>query len=255
MSLAGSLCQSLSVPHRRQPVRVLAQRGEHQVETDPLNPGGRLLRAAEMDSSYIDLADPAHLEFDYVRWLRIVVRAAGATRVLHIGGGACALARALAAESPQGRQEVCEIDGDVLALAREHMGLTNKPGLKIRHVDGAAHLRTQPDDSWEAIVIDAFTGAQVPPELVSTETMQHARRVAPLTLINVVDNRQAKHLTQIAQALGDAYEHLFHLGQSVGNTLVVGSVKRLDHATIAARAAADPAPARLMTQASRRTTD
>ena len=63
-----------------------------------------------MEASYVDLADPTHLEFDYLRWIRIVLNVAGARRVLHIGGGACALARALAAQDPGGRQEVCEAD-------------------------------------------------------------------------------------------------------------------------------------------------
>src|SRR5256885_16563613 len=109
------------MPHRQSRVRTLAERGELTLEVDPLRPSGRLLRQAGMDASYVDLAAVTHLEFDYLRWLRIMLRAAGARRVLHIGGGACALARALAAEDPGARQEVCEIDADVLAVAREHL--------------------------------------------------------------------------------------------------------------------------------------
>ena len=63
-----------------------------------------------MDASYVDLADPMHLEFAYLRWMRIALRVAGAHRVLHVGGGACALARALVAEDPGGCQLVCEIE-------------------------------------------------------------------------------------------------------------------------------------------------
>ena len=106
------LCQAVPVPHRQTRTRTLARRGELIVEVDPWRPSGRLLRQAGMDGSYIDLADITHLEFDYMRWLRIVLRVAGARRVLHIGGGACALARALAAEDPTGLQEVCEFDAD-----------------------------------------------------------------------------------------------------------------------------------------------
>ncbi len=32
-----------------------------------------------MEASYVDLADPTHLEFDYLRWIRIVLDVAGAT--------------------------------------------------------------------------------------------------------------------------------------------------------------------------------
>ena len=82
--------------------RIVARDGDLVVERDPRRPTGRLLRQADMEASYVDLADASHLEFDYMRWMRIVLRAARARRVLHIGGGACALARALAAEDPSG---------------------------------------------------------------------------------------------------------------------------------------------------------
>ena len=120
------------VPRLRSEQLTLARSGDLVAERDPLRPGGRLLRQGDMDASYVDLADPTHLEFDYLRWIRIVLRAARARRVVHVGGGACALARALAAEDPGGRQEVCEVDAGVLALARDHLGLRRAPGLRVR---------------------------------------------------------------------------------------------------------------------------
>src|SRR5450755_2684510 len=132
---------------------VVARRGDLVVEQDRIRPSGRLLRRAGMDCSYVDLADPSHLEFDYLRWMRIVLRSAHARRVLHVGGGACALARALAAEDPAGRQHVCEVDADVLALAREHLGLRRMPGLQVRRAEGRGFVRRQASASWDAIVI------------------------------------------------------------------------------------------------------
>ena len=93
-----------------------------------------------MDASYVDLADPAHLEFDYLRWLRIVLHAARARRVLHLGGGACALARALASEDPSAGRTCARSIADVLALAREHLGLRRMPGLRVRQTDGRGFL-------------------------------------------------------------------------------------------------------------------
>jgi hypothetical protein len=173
---------------------VLARRGDLVVERDPLRPSGRLLRQGEMEASYVDLADPAHLEFDYMRWIRIVLRSARARRVIHIGGGGCSLARALAAEDPGGRQQVCEVDPDVLALAREHLGLRPKafgPGrpLRVRRAEGRAVVARQPDSSWDAIVIDAFVAATVPRALITVQALADAARVAPLTVVNVVENR------------------------------------------------------------------
>ena len=115
-----------------------------------------------MDATYVDLADARHLEFDYLRWLRELVEAAGARRVVHVGGAGCALARALAAEHPDHRQEVIERDAAVVEVARGHLGLRRAPGLKVRVGDGRATLAGRPDGSADAVLVDAFAGAQVP---------------------------------------------------------------------------------------------
>jgi hypothetical protein len=227
--------------------RTIAARGDLIAERDPLRPSGRLLRQNEMDASYVDLADPSHLEFDYLRWMRIVLRAAHARRVLHLGGGACALPRALAAEDPGGRQEVCEVDAEVLALAREHFGLRRVPGLRVRHAEGRAFVAAAADAGWDAVVIDAFVGATVPRRLITLQALADVARVAPLALVNVVDNRAAHDVRTVAAGLTAAYAQVWTLGGRTGNTVVAaGAVGfELDLGRVAAQAAADPSPARL----------
>jgi len=212
------------------------------IERDPLRPSGRLLLLDGMEASYVDLADPSHLEFDYLRWMRIILRAAHARRVIHVGGGACSLARALAAEDPEGRQQVCEIDSRVLELAREQLGLRRTPG---RVTDGRDFVAGQPAASWDAIAIDAFVGATVPRRLITAEALGDVARVAPLALVNVLDDRAARELQLIAAGLSAAYPRVWALGGRTGNTILVGSTRRLDLAWIAAQAAGDPSPARL----------
>jgi hypothetical protein len=224
----------------------LARSGDLVAERDPRRATGRLLRQGDMDASYVDLADPSHLEFDYLRWIRIVLRAAHARRIVHIGGGACALARALAAEDPGGRQEVCEVDADVLAIAREHLGLRRAPGLRVRNADGRAFLAGQEGSrAWDAVVIDAFVGASVPRGLISVEALAGVARVAPLVLINVLDNRAARDVRTIGAAVTLAYPRVWALGGRAGNTILVGAVAALELDRIAAAAAADPSPTRL----------
>jgi hypothetical protein len=232
--------------HRQARPKTIAHLGELSAEVDPRRPSGRLLRHDGMDASYVDLADPAHLEFDYMRWLRIVLRGAHARRVLHIGGGACTLARALAAEDPGGRQEVCEVDAGVLAVARQHLGLRRAPGLRVHHAEGRDHLTAQSSASWDAIVIDAFMGARVPARLVTVEALREAARVAPLTLVNVVDNRAARDVHAVAASMAAAYPSVWTAGQPVGNTIVVGSAADPQNLVrLPALLAADPSPARL----------
>jgi hypothetical protein len=234
------------VPRVRAAPTVLAQRGELVVERDPERPTGRLLRQREMEASYVDLADPSHLEFDYMRWMRIVLRVARARRVLHVGGGACALPRALAAEDPDGRQEVCEVDPEVLALAREHFGLRRTRGLRVRLAEGRACVAQQRDSNWDAVAIDAFVAATIPRRLITVEAFTDVARVAPLALINVLDDRSAREVGTVAAGLAAAYPRVWSLGGRAGNTVVVGSVATPDLGRIAGQAAADPSPARLI---------
>jgi hypothetical protein len=228
---------------------IIASAGDLIVERDPRRPSGRLLLQGQMEASYVDLADPTHLEFDYLRWIRIVLELAGARRVLHIGGGACALARALAARDPGGRQEVCEADSDVLEIARAHLGLHRVPGLRVRHAEGRAFLAARPAARWDAVVIDAFAGAIVPRHLITAQAFALVARAAPLALVNVVDNRSAREVRLVAAGLATAYPSVWTLGARAGNSIVAGSATPQQLALVAARAAADPSPARLTTPA------
>jgi spermidine synthase len=232
---------------RRAPV-LIAQVGDVIAERDPERISGRLLRHAGMDSSYVDLADERHLEFDYMRWMRIVLRAARARLVLHVGGGACALARALAAENPESHQLVCEVDATVLTLAREHLGLRRAPGLRVRHAEGRAFIAHQAATSWDAIVIDAYVGAAIPRTLVTVEALADAARVAPLALINVVDTPAARELHAVASAVAAAYPRSWALGGRTGNFVVVGSRApvRVPVQRISEQVASDRSPARLI---------
>ena len=154
-----------------------------------------------MDASYVDLADARHLEFDYLRWIRIVLRAFDAQRVLHVGGAACTLARALVAEHAASRHEVVEVDPRVFEIARAHLGLRRQPGLKLRVGDGRAAVAARDDESADAIVVDAFVGARVPRHLATSEACAEFGRVAPLTVINVVDAAGRPDARAITSAL------------------------------------------------------
>jgi hypothetical protein len=229
--------------------RIVARDGDLIVERDPRRATGRLLRQADMEASYVDLADPSHLEFDYVRWMRVALRAARARRVLHIGGGACALARSLAAEDPSRRQLVCEVDGRVLALAREHLGLRRAPGLRVRRAEGRAFVERQARGSWDAIVVDAFVGALIPRQLVTAEGLAAVARAAPLALVNVVDDRSARELRLVAAAVSEAYPRSVALVGRAGNSVLMGGVRLPDLDLVAARVAADRSPASLVAPA------
>jgi predicted O-methyltransferase YrrM len=241
------------VPRRRAAPEVIAETGDLTVLRDPARPTGRLLMQGDMEASYIDLADPRHVEFDYLRRMRDLVELTGARTVVHVGGAACALARALAAARPGDRQEVLEADPAVLEVARAHLGLRRAPGLRVRRADGRAALAARREGSADAVLVDAFVGARVPRHLVTEEALADAARVvAPggLVAVNVVDSRRLADAAAIAAGLGAAFAHVLAIGPAAvlgrrrgGNVVLVGAHRALPTERLAARAAADPSPA------------
>jgi protein-L-isoaspartate O-methyltransferase len=227
---------------------VVAADGDLVVERDPGRPSGRLLRQNDMDASYVDLADARHLEFNYLRWIRIVLRAFDAHRVVHVGGAACTLARALLAEDRTGRHEVVEVDQRVFDIARAHLGLRRQPALKLRVGDGRAAVAAHADGSADAIVVDAFVGARVPRHLVTSEAISGFVRVAPLTVVNVVDTAGLPDTRAIAAALAEAYPHVaaFSGARRGGNVVLFGSSSMPRYAHLESAVAADAAPAQLL---------
>ena len=164
------------------------------IEADPSRPSGRMLFLDGHESSYVDLADPTHLEFSYVRRIGDVIDLVRPPRqpveVLHIGGGGFTLPRYVAATRPRSRQVVYEHDAGLVQVAREHLGLRPLPGLRIRVGDARERLAERPAGSADVVVGDAFAGVLVPPHLATVEFAAEVRRVLRpdgVYVLNVID--------------------------------------------------------------------
>jgi spermidine synthase len=241
------------VGRRRAAPQLVASAGELAVLRDRDRPSGRLLRQGEMDASYVDLADVRHLEFDYLRRMRDLAEAAGARRIVHVGGAGCALARALAAADPAARQEVIELDPAVVELARRHLGLRRSPGLRVRVGDGRALLARRAAGSADAVLVDAFVGARVPRHLATAEALADLARVARLAAVNVVDSRPLHDASAIAAGLSEAFPYVLALGAPAvlakrrgGNAVLAGAHELPPLDRLRARAAADRSPAAVL---------
>ena len=152
-----------------------------RVVEDPARPTGRVLELDTLRHSYVDLADPTYLEFAYVRAIASaadVVRPAGVPlRALHVGGGGLTLPRYLATTRPGTASLVLEIDGGVVDLDRERLGLQTGNGIDVRVQDGRVGLASEPSASRELVVGDAFGGLSVPWHLTTREALADVRRV------------------------------------------------------------------------------
>jgi hypothetical protein len=165
-----------------------------KVLVDPFRPTGRLLQLDTLRHSYIDLADPRHLEFAYMRAFGTVVdamRPAGEPiSALHIGGGGGTLPRYVDATRPGSDNLIIEIDQGVIDIDREQLGLVTGNGIEVEVRDGRTALRTQPDRGRDLVVMDAFGGVAVPWHLTTREVVQDVQRVLGpdgVYLVNVID--------------------------------------------------------------------
>jgi SAM-dependent methyltransferase len=237
------------------PVEVPVSGALARIEPDPGRPGGRLLMIGRQDASYVDLDDPTHLAWPYVRRIGDVCDLVRAPRApidaVHLGGGAATIARYVAATRPRSRQLVVELDEAVLALAREHLGLRPHPALRVRIGDAAELLPRRRDASADLVVTDAFDpDGNVPAALTTPEFTAEVRRVlrpSGVHVLNVVDTRGAPLARAHATTLATAFAHVALVAprsmlrrRARGNALVLASAAPLPVGELTRRAASSP---------------
>ncbi|MEE1786081.1 fused MFS/spermidine synthase [Streptomyces sp. SP17BM10] len=222
--------------------------------------GGWLLTLDGTPQSYVDLADPTHLEFEYTRRLGHLADAlAPAGRpldVLHLGGGALTVPRYVAATRPGSRQQVIEVDGPLLALVEEHLPWQG-PGVDITATvgDARAALAAVPGGSLDLVVADVFHGSRTPAHLTSLEFLRLAAaalRPGGCYAANLADGPPLAFARAQAATLRAVFPEVCLIaeapvlrGRRYGNILLAGSTAPLPVADLSRALAADVFPARL----------
>ncbi|MBT2250176.1 fused MFS/spermidine synthase [Arthrobacter sp. BHU FT2] len=217
--------------------------GDCELIADQDNSTGWLLKINGVMSSHIDLADPLFLDFEYMRWIAALIESrwppsdvAGSgqkLRGLHLGGGACSLARYVAAAYPDARQVVVELDGKLAEYVRGWFDLPKAPLLRLRVGEARAVTETLTPDTRDFIIRDVFAGAFTPRPLTTAEFTAHARRVlAPggLYVVNSGDAPDLKNAREDAATIAAAFEHTLIIadpamlkGRRYGNMVMAGS--------------------------------
>ncbi len=218
-----------------------------------------LLTVDGAPQSYVDLDEPAHLEFEYTRRLGYVLDTVAADArpldVVHLGGGALTLPRYLAATRPGSRQDVVEADRGLLELVTEHLPLAEGSGVVLHAADARTWLEAAPDDSADVLIADVFGGSRVPAHLTSLSYAREAERVLRpdgVYLANLADAAPFAFLRSQLATFLDLFGQLALIaepgvlrGRRFGNAVLVASHRPLDTAAVARRTAADVFPARV----------
>lgn len=211
-----------------------------RVELDGARPGGRLLRLDTLRHSYVDLDDPTFLEFRYARVFAEVIDATapgGPLDAVHIGGGGFTMPRYLAATRPGTQNTVLEIDGRLVELDRDQLGLDEVPGVDVRIGDARILLGAIADGSQDVVLGDAFGGLAVPWHLTTVEAIREVRRVlrpGGVYVINVIDYPPTRFAKAETATLLEVFDHVAVLapqaaldGVDGDNFVLVASMREL----------------------------
>ena len=185
-----------------------------RVEPDPQRTSAQVLVLDDLRHSYVDLADPTHLEFAYIQRFAAAVDAAFPAgrplRAVHVGGGGFTMPRWLAATRPGSTSTVLEVDAGVVDLGRRELGVDAIPDLDVRLGDARTTLATLPTASADLVVGDAFGARSVPWHLATTEFVDEVRRVlrpGGLYVLNVIDRDPLALLSAVTATVGERFVH------------------------------------------------
>lgn len=221
-------------------------------------PNGWLLSVDGVAQSYVDLDDPKHLEFDYVRRIGDVIDCLpeGPFQTLHVGGGACTLPRYLAATRPGSTQLVFDPDNELIEFVRERLDLRSVPQLRVRISDGREGVATRRDDSADLLVLDAFVSAAMPSRLMTGEFIADVARVLRPTgtfVANISDGPGLAFVKRVIATVANVFEDVVLLGdpgvlrgRRFGNLVIAASASPLPVDEITRKSASAAFPARLM---------
>jgi spermidine synthase len=222
------------------------------IAADPGHPTGRLLKLDGITNSYVDLKDPTILPLAYTRWMANAMLTAaprGPVDAVFVGGGGFTLPRWLLATHRGSTARVLEVDGKLVDLDREQLGLRTTPSLRAVVGDARMTMRDVPDGRADVVVGDAFSGLTVPWHLLTEEWLEQVKRVLKpdgLYLLNLIDFDELELAKAEIATLGEAFREVRVVaapdgegGPKAGNLVVIASDRDLSGFDFSADEAVD----------------
>ncbi len=210
-----------------------------EVVVDANRPSGRLLVLDAARNSYVDLSEPTHLEFRYLKVMVDVIDVEsppGSLDVISIGGGGFTLPGYLDATRPGTDHVVLEIDASLLDIGRTDLGFGDEATVIVD--DARRSIEGLPVGSADLVVGDAFSGLTVPWHLTTVEFVEEvSERLAPdgIYTVNVIDRADLEFARAEAATLLEVFEHVavfappdYLAGVTGGNFVLVASRGPID---------------------------
>ena len=210
------------------------------IEPDPYQDGAFILEVDGTPQSHVFIDDPGELFFEYIRRIGHVLDQVGEPgqpiTAVHLGGGALTLPRYIEATRPGSRQQVIELEQDLIDFVREHLPLQRNANIRIRYGDARevmGKLPTGLHGNVDVVIVDVFSGARTPAHVTSVEFYQEAAKLLSphgVLIVNVADGPglafargQAATLQAVLPNVIALAETQVLKGRRFGNVVLVGS--------------------------------
>ena len=184
------------------------------------------------------------LDFEYMRWIAdflddaYPVETRAKSRLTHLGGGACTMARYFAHAWRGSRNTVVEIDSELAMLARELFHVPRAPAVKIRVGDAREVTDGFKPATRDVLIRDVFTSATTPRSL--TTVVFYGKVRASLCELGLYVANCGAHadLTEAKEELAGMIEVWPHVaaiadppmlkGRRYGNIVLIGANQPLE---------------------------
>jgi len=233
------------------------------IETDRWVPGSFTLVVDGTPQSHVNMDDPSELFFEYIQRMGHVIDQIGMPgepiTAVHLGAGAFTLPRYIEATRPGSRQQVVEIESDLVDFVRAHLPWSPRAQIKVRHGDARAVLAKFPAGlrgSVDLLVVDIFSGARTPAHVTSLEFYTEAVSLLAddgIVLVNVADGpglafakAAASTLSAVVADVAVLAETQILKGRRFGNVVLVGSRSPLPLEWMPRILAGGPHPAKVV---------
>jgi len=230
------------------------------VQADRFIPGAYELVVDGTPQSHVNLDDPTNLFFEYIQRMGNVIDLIGdpgaPITAIHLGAGGMTLPRYIAATRPGSRQQVIELEQELVDLVRSALPLPRGADVRVRYGDAREVLGKLPGGligAADLVVVDIFSGARTPAHVTSREFYAEAARLLSPTgimLVNIADGpplrfakSQAATLAQVLPNAAVLAEAQIVKGRRFGNFVLVGSASPLPEKWLPRLMAAGPHPA------------
>jgi len=211
-----------------------------EIQADRWVPGAFTLVVDGTPQSHVNLSDPTQLHFEYIQRMGHVIDQLGMPgepiTAVHLGAGALTIPRYVEATRPGSRQQVIELESDLVDFVRERLPWSARAQIRVRHGDArevAAKLPAGLRGTVDLVVVDVFSGARTPAHVTSIDFYRSiAALLKPtgIVLVNIADGPglafargQAATLVEAVGNVAAIAETQILKGRRFGNIVLVGS--------------------------------